>query len=253
MKMERIFKTEIADGGQIMVFDPESQQPLTVTVSNPSEDSGAGVQSIQFVTPDGQMAQLQPDLVQAAAAPVVASGVGSSAQNQAGAMIQQVSPVTQATTSTDSSGVAASSINPSTVPQMLFLNQVNVNGQPSFVLVDINNKPVQLPQGIQVINLPSQNSGSQPLPLTSSEGQDEPLYVNAKQYHRILKRRQARAKLESAGRIPKERKKYLYESRHRHAMNRIRGNGGVFMGAKEVKPDRKILLSEQTLASLNNS
>lgn len=34
------------------------------------------------------------------------------------------------------------------VPQMLFLNQVTVNGQTSFVLVDANNKPVQLPQGI---------------------------------------------------------------------------------------------------------
>ena len=40
---------------------------------------------------------------------------------------------------------------------------------------------------------------------TTGESGDEPLYVNAKQYHRILKRRQARAKLESEGRIPKER------------------------------------------------
>lgn len=35
--------------------------------------------------------------------------------------------------------------------------------------------------------------------------EEEPLYVNAKQYNRILKRRIARAKLESEGRIPKIR------------------------------------------------
>lgn len=86
----------------------------------------------------------------------------------------------------------------------------------------------------------------QRIPITGQSEilEEEPLYVNAKQYHRILKRRQARAKLENDGRIPKERRKYLHESRHKHAMNRVRGEGGRFHSGSSRRDH---------LANLNNN
>ncbi|KAK7110624.1 nuclear transcription factor Y subunit alpha-like [Littorina saxatilis] len=230
----------MAEGEQITVYDAETQQPLTVTVNAAGADDGTGVTSIQYITQDGQVAQLQPEVVQAAGGATVMSNAG--AMSVMGNFAQQQPAVLQAQAGGQTSVATTSSngtVNTSGLPQMLFLNQVTINGQTSFVLVDANNKPVQLPQGIQVINLPTQNLGQQ-LPVPGTDTGDEPLYVNAKQYHRILKRRQARAKLEAAGKIPKERQKYLYESRHRHAMNRVRGSGGIFVGQiGDEKPDQK--------------
>lgn len=86
--------------------------------------------------------------------------------------------------------------------------------------------PMQPPQ-------PPMPQAQQPSPEAATT--DSPLYVNAKQFHRILKRRVARQKLEEQLRLTsKGRKPYLHESRHNHAMRRPRGPGGRFLTADEV-------------------
>ena len=63
---------------------------------------------------------------------------------------------------------------------------------------------------------------------------NEYIYVNSRQYYRILKRRETRKKLKELYNINDNIKKnYMHESRHKHAMNRERGKRGRFLSKRE--------------------
>ncbi|EWM28755.1 transcriptional activator hap2 [Nannochloropsis gaditana] len=80
-------------------------------------------------------------------------------------------------------------------------------------------------EGFEPLGAPQEAAGSDLGP--------QPIFVNPKQYERIMKRREARARLENHRKIAAERKPFLHKSRHLHAVKRPRGPGGRFLTKEE--------------------
>ncbi|XP_047308525.1 nuclear transcription factor Y subunit A-2-like [Impatiens glandulifera] len=86
------------------------------------------------------------------------------------------------------------------------------------------------------------------LPLDHNND-DGPVYVNAKQYHGIIRRRLSRAKALSRQKAPKIRKPFMHLSRHLHAMRRPRGCGGRFMNTKTMETGKETTKQIQKISA----
>ncbi|KRZ57013.1 Nuclear transcription factor Y subunit alpha, partial [Trichinella nativa] len=203
---------------QILQIDQNTLSALTngVSLQVPGSGNDTSFSSTEtgHLSPGSQSQQLNAE--------VGNSEVASQCQSNADPTFIQVSP-------SGSANIA-----------QLLQNSTGQNGSP-------------VPQILMVINPSILNSATAIQNDAKTESDDQPFLVNSKQYERIMKRRHTRAKLEADGRIPRGRQKYLHESRHLHALNRIRGEGGRFNSGSKRELKSKNANSSASSAANSNS
>lgn len=111
--------------------------------------------------------------------------------------------------------------------------QQNDNQNSHQVPIQMNLNPMNLTQG----NPNFFRNGAELFSGRPFHDMEQPLYVNAHQFNCIRKRKMRRDFLDSIT-ASKNSLSYLHESRHRHAMNRLRAPSGRFLTKEEAEEMR---------------